>query len=357
MDLNYSESYGTAKTPQGHVKSYAGEIEFEIRDARGRILNRVREPNIVKIFAKEILAHRLPHSKIWDPTASAGSGAWVSHNIDLDEFSIKYMAFGASFDVNGNPLDVADTRFYSKDAVSGGYTPVSLGAGAEYDGGLVNPIPISEPSRPLKRIERIYFETSYQPAGTPLLQADVRAINNVMVVETTLRKDEYNGYAISASDHFTLTEVALVGAKELSTSLGACECSPRDIFLTGTADNNDALLVSTSGAATISISSTESEVDMIKEGDQIKIVAVGTTAAADSVLNQLNPYYLVISKATGGRDITLDRVPVDADNVALSGDIGVLRDGFRIFSHRILTAPVKKSSSFEIVVRWRIIMN
>ena len=85
MDLNCSESYGTAKTPQGYAKSYAGEVEFEVRDARGRILKRVREPNIVKIFAKEILAHRLPHSKIWDPTASAGSGAWVSHNIDLDD--------------------------------------------------------------------------------------------------------------------------------------------------------------------------------------------------------------------------------------------------------------------------------
>jgi hypothetical protein len=357
MDLNCSESYGTARTPRGYAKSYAGEVEFEIKDVRGRILKRIREPNIVKIFAKEILAHRLPHSKIWDPTAGTGSGAWVSHNIDLDEFSAKYIAFGASFDADGNPLDAADTRFYSKDAVSGGYIPVSLGAGAEYDGGLINPVPISEPSRPLKRIERVYFETSYQPAGTPLLQADVRAINNVIVMETTLRKDEYNGYAISASDHFTLTEVALVGAKELSTSLGACECAPRDIFLTGTADNNDALLVSASGTATVSINSAETEVDMIKEGDQVKIVAAGTTAAADSVLNQLNPYYLVISKAVGGRDITLDRAPVDQDNVVLSGDVGILRDGFRIFSHRILTAPVKKSSMFEIVVRWRIIMN
>ena len=75
------------------------------------------------------------------------------------------------------------------------------------------------------------------------------------------------------------------------------------------------------------------------------------------ILNQLNPYYLVISKAVGGRDITLDRVPVDVDNAPIAGDIGVLRDGFRIFSHRILKTPVKKSEDFEITVRWRIIMN
>ena len=68
-------------------------------------------------------------------------------------------------------------------------------------------------------------------------------------------------------------------------------------------------------------------------------------------------YDLVVNKALGGRDLTLDRTPVDADNIALTGDVGVLRDGFRIFSHRILKTPVKKSEDFEIVVRWRIIFN
>jgi hypothetical protein len=34
-----------------------------------------------------------------------------------------------------------------------------------------------------------------------------------------------------------------------------------------------------------------------------------------------------------------------------------LRDGFRIFSHRVLATPIKKSSDFEIVVRWRIQCN
>jgi hypothetical protein len=43
------------------------------------------------------------------------------------------------------------------------------------------------------------------------------------------------------------------------------------VFLTGTSDNNDALLANAGGAATISIDSSESEVDMIKEGDQIII--------------------------------------------------------------------------------------
>ena len=356
-NLILPEQYGINKTSGGFAKSYAGEVELEIKDSSGRVLQRIRENNIVKVFSKEILSHRLAHTKIWDPNASSGVGAWVAHSIDLDEFSAKYIMFGASYDTDGSPLDTADTRFYNKDSVTGTYIPATLGTGAEYDGGLVNAIPISEPSRSLKKIERIYFETSYQPAGTPLLQDDVRAVNNVVVFETTLRKTEYNGFGTSASDHFTIAEVALVGAKEHSTSLGACECDPRDVFLTGTSDNNDALLANAGGAATISIDSSESEVDMIKEGDQIKIVSPGTTAADDAILDQINPYYLVTSKAVGGRDVTIDRTPVDSSNAALSGNVGILRDGFRIFSHRILASPVKKSESFEITCRWRIIMN
>jgi len=357
-NLTFPEQYGIDQSSgRANAKSYAGEVELEIKDSNGKVLQRIRENNIVKLFSKEILSHRLAHDKIWDPNANSGVGAWVAHNIDLSEFSAKYIVFGASFAADGSPLDTADARFYSKDSVTGTYIPITLGTGAEYDGGLVNAIPISEPLRSLKKIERIYFETSYQPAGTPLLQADVRAINNVIVFETTLRKSEYNGFGTSISDHFTISEVALVGAKEHSTSLGSCECDPRDVFLTGTSDNNDALLANAGGAATISIDSSESEVDMIKEGDQIKIVSPGTTAADDSILDQINPYYLVVNKAVGGRDVTLDRTPVDSNNVALSGNVGILRDGFRIFSHRILVSPVKKSESFEITVRWRIIMN
>ena len=187
---NLTESYGA----NGSLRAYKGEIEFIFKDRQGRVIESRREHNIIKIFAKEILAHRLGYGKVWDPTAGTGTGAWVTHSIDLEEYAPKYIVFGASYDNDGNPLDTADTRYYTADSVVGGYIPIMLGSGAEYDGGLINAIPIAEPSRPLKRIERIYFEPSYQPAGTPLLQDDVRALNNIIVFETTLRKDEYNGF-------------------------------------------------------------------------------------------------------------------------------------------------------------------
>jgi hypothetical protein len=350
------EQYGFKLDSSGrHYKACQGEVEFIVKDKRGRIINTVRESNIVKIFAKEILAHRLPHTKVWDINANGGLGGWVAHSIDIEEFAAKYICFGASFDVNGNPLDSADTRFYLEDSVAGGYIPITLGVGAEYDGGLINAVPIAEPLRPLKRIERVFFESSYQPSGTPLLQDDVRAINNIVVLETTLLKEEYNGLGMTTSDFFTLTEVALVGAEERD-SVGACECSPRDIFLTG--DSNDlAFQAIASGTTTVSLDPAAVNIDNIREGDQVKLVARDTTATDDLILNQLNPYYMVISKVVGGRDIVLDRVPVDTDNVPLTGEIGILRDGFRIFSHRILKSPVKKSEDFEIVVRWRIILN
>ena len=46
-----------------------GEIEFIIKDRNGNILDVVKDRNIVKIFAKEILAHRVGYSKVWDPDA------------------------------------------------------------------------------------------------------------------------------------------------------------------------------------------------------------------------------------------------------------------------------------------------
>ena len=342
-------------------RTYDGEVEIEIQDLRGNVHKRIREKNIIKIFAKEILSHRLPYSKTWDPNAGTGSGAWVTHNIDLEEFAAKYIVFGASFDANGYPLDASDIRYYTPDSISNAYIPVPLGTGAggidgagnPYDA-LINAIPISEPNRPLKRIERIYFEPSYQPAGTPLLQPDVRAINNIVVLETTLRANEYNGFGQTSSDFFTLTEVALVSAAEIG-SVGECECNPRNIFLTG--ENDLPLPATASGTNTINLDPSVVDVDLIKEGDQVKIVDPGSTAAENADLDQLNPYYLVISKVLGGRDITLDRTPVTVNNIALTGDIGILRDGFRIFSQRILKTPVKKSEDFVLVVRWRIIMN
>jgi hypothetical protein len=279
----------------------------------------------------------------------------VAHDIDIDEYAPKYICLGASYDANGLPLDTADTRYYNFDTVSQSYVPIALDVGAAYDGGLINAIPISEPTRPLKRIERIYFEPSYQPAGVPLLQDDVRAINNVIVFETVLESDEYNGFGLTPQDFFTLTEVTLVGAPAIG-SVGTCECDPHDIFLQGAAGIS--LQCNTSGTATISLDDTvlPNYVNHIQEGDQVKLVQAGGGITA-TTLGQVSPYYLVISKQSGGRDIVLDRTPINSSNVPLSGKVGVFQDTFRIFSHRILVSPVKKSSDYEITIRWRIIMD
>ena len=52
-----------------------------------------------------------------------------------------------------------------------------------------------------------------------------------------------------------------------------------------------------------------------------------------------------------------DRVPVDLNGAALTGDAGVFKDTLQLFSQRILSTPVQKSESFEIVVRWTIVFN
>jgi len=337
---------------------YHGELEFIFRHpVTKQVFRVIRDHNIVKIFAKEMLAYRLPHPKIWDPNGGTGSGAWVDSGLDpAEEFSAKYIIFGASFDENGAPLDTIDSRYYTQDAVTGTYVPNRLGVGADYDGGLINGVPIAEPSRPLKRIERVYFESSYQPAGTPLLQEDVRAMNNVVVMETTLQKEEYNGFGLTSSDFFTITEVALAGGKELD-SVGACECTPSELFLEGKSDGT-AITVNATGTSTVSIDAADiAYINTIKEGDQVKIVDSGDTAGDDSAVQQVNPHFLVVSKAVGGSDIVLDRTPVDANNDALTGQLGVFRNTLRLFSHRILKTPFKKSEDFEVVVRWRIIMN
>ena len=339
--------------PKGHAR---GVIEFIIKDKNGRIVHQQMEPNIVKIFAKEMLSHRLPSSEIWDPEANTGTGGWIDSGIDPDEeFSARYILFGASFDENGVPLGTNDTRYYTLDSVTGTFIKNRLGPGAEFEGGLINGIPLAEPDRPLKRVENIDFEPTYQPAGTPLLEADVRAINNIVLLETTLELDEYNGFGLSSSDFFTITEVALAGGKRIET-LGTCECTPRDLFLDGSSDG-DALLCSASGTDVISIDPSETEVDLVKEGDQIKIVAAGGTPATNDELDQVNPFYLILSKQPGGRDIQLDRVPVDSTNTPITGSIGIFRDTLRIFSHRILDSPLKKSAVLEILTRWRIIFS
>jgi hypothetical protein len=339
-------------------KKMKGVLEIVIKDKRGNVVKTISEENIIKIFSKEMLSHRLPSSQVWDPNADTGLGDWVDSEIDPEEeFSARYIILGASFDENGVPLDREDTRYYTKDVVTGTFVPVDLGVGAEFGGGLINAIPLAEPDRPLKRIESIDFEPSYQPSGTPFLEDDVRAINNILVLETTLKDIEYNGFGLSNSDFFTITEVALVGGKKFTT-IGDCECVPSELFLEGSTDG-DALLASIglSGADVVTLDPSETQVDLIKEGDQIKIVAAGSSAAEDETLDQINPFYLVINKVPGGRDIQIDRVPVDSNNDPITGSVGLFRNTLRIFSHRILKAPVKKSEDFEILIRWRIIFN
>ena len=336
-----------------------GEIEFVVKDRNGNILDVVTDNNIVKIFAKEILSHRVGFNQVWDPDAGS-AGDWVASDIDPnDDFAIKYILFGASFDVNGVPLDADDSRYYTQDSVTGIPVPIRLEPGAFYDGGLINAIPISEPDRPLKRVEALSFEPTYQPSGTPLLQEDVRAMNNIGVFETTITTEEYNGFGSSAGDYFTITEVALAAGKTLG-SVGACEETPRELFLEGIENSagDDVPIPSTAtGGDVVSINDVANS-ELIKEGDQIKIVSLSAdSAGAYGNLDQVNPFYLVLSKSSTGLELQLDRVPVDSAQTAITGDVGIFRDTLRIFSHRILTSPFKMTSDIEVLVRWRLIFS
>ena len=348
---------------QEKFATFKGEIELEIRDKFGRLIRRHREPNLIKVFAKEMLSHSLPYSKYWDPTGGTGAGAWVN-NPDVDpaeEFKAKYILFGASFDANGLPLSTADTRYYDTDPVTGGAVAKTPNVGADNYGDLINPIPISEPDRPLKKIETAYFEASYQPSDSPLLQDDVRAMNNVLVLETTLRQDEYNGFGSTDSDFFTITEVALAGGAALDSDIGACECEPQVLFLEGVGGANDEqIIVTANGSQTITIdpSVAAADVNRIVEGDQILLVSRRLGSEEDyGLMSQVNPYYLVTSKAVGGRDVVLDRTPVNSSGTAITGPAAIYRSTLRLFSHRILSIPFKKSSDFEIKVIWRINFN
>lgn len=329
------------------IKDLNGAVEIILRDATtGEIVSSTFEKNIIKVFAKECIAHSIVPSRVWDPLGAA----WVTTNLDLELYRPRYIAFGGSFDVNGAPLSGMDTRFYEVDILNGGFKPIKLTPGASNGGGLINPVPIAEPTRPLKRIERVYFEPSYQPAGSPQLYDDVRAMNNVVVFQTTLTASEYNGLSGTSGDFLTLTEVALIAAPEVG-AIGACECDPKTIFLDGDSSGL-AFDTTASGAATVSLNMSAVNINDIKEGDQVKIVVQDGAPDTTNTLNQVNPYYLVINKAVGGRDITLDRVPLNSNGTPITGQIGLLRDTFRIFSHRILNSPIKKSQDFIVDVRW-----
>ena len=339
-------------------REYVGEIEIDVKDKRGNILQQIREPNIVKIFAKECLSHRLASSVKWDPLHSntdGSYGAWVDSDVDPDEdFSVKYILLGASFDENYQPLDNKDERFYIKDSVSGFYVPIKLGPGAEYDGGLINAIPINEGcGRPIKKIEDFRYEATYQPASTPFLQGDVRAVNNILICETTVETSEYNGMTNMTGDYFTITEVALAAGRTtgILSSTEYCNVNPNDIFLegpySGTLFGSTAVRLN-SGCTTDG----DDWCPFIRVGDQIKI-----TGGTGGDLGQVSPFYMVMNKECNGSNLILDRVPLDSDDNPITGEVEVWRDTLRIFSHRILTSPIKKISDVSLVIRWRIIFS
>ena len=340
------------------VKDFKGEVQIIVKDRAGRIVDVRNENNLVKIFAKEMLAHCLAPRQLWDPDANSGAGGYVSSDIS-DDFFPKYILFGASFNAeNGQPLDIQDDRYYIHDTSSNSYVPLKPNVGADHEGDLINPIPISEPGRPLKRIESISFNPSYQPSDTPLLNNSVRAVNNVIAFETVLRLDEYNGFGTSSTDFFTITEIALAGGKQVA-NLGTCECPPKNLFLEGIGGaNDDPIPCSTSDSATISISGSVSPTDVnrIEQGDQIYIVDLNGSGPYET-LGQVQPYYLVTGKVPGGRDLTLDRTPVNEAGDRIAGNIGIYKSSLRLFSQRILTVPFKKSSDYEITVRWLIYFN
>jgi hypothetical protein len=73
-------------------KGATGIIEFIIKDKNGNVVDHHIEKNVIKIFAKEMLAHRLPSSEVWDPEANGGAGDWVANGIDpTEEFAARSM--------------------------------------------------------------------------------------------------------------------------------------------------------------------------------------------------------------------------------------------------------------------------
>lgn len=309
--------------PQGCM----GCIEIIVKDKFGNIVQQYSEPNIIKIFAKEMLSHRLPSSQVWDPDANSGAGDWVNTGIDLtEEFSARYILLGAAFDSNGQPI-TDDPRFYITDPATGTKVPIKLTPGATNSGSLINAIPLNDAARPLKKIESVAFDATYQPAGIPILQDDVRALNNIVLLETTIKLDEYNGFGLTDSDFFILTEVALAGGRKVGNVGASCECTPRELFLEGLIAGGP-FKASTAGSSTVSLdpSTPAIEVDVIKEGDQIRI---SSFASSGDTLNQVSPFYLVLQKAVGGLDMVLDRTPVDVSNNPIVGTVGVERDTLR----------------------------
>ncbi len=418
-------------------KTLRGEIEILTKDVNGNVISSFRQPNLIKASAKEILA-KMVTNRIWN-------GVQWEDNDTNEEFELKYFLFGASFDENYAALGSSDPRFYTVNQLTNAITPIQLSPGGDY---LINPIPLRESENlPLKRIESMTWEASYQPSDTPYLNSDVRPMNNVLVLGTTIKPFEYNG--LDSNGYFTITEIALASGKEIDSDAASeltgssrtiAQCLPEHVFLEGVGESSINQVIGSISGNTFSIDPSVADPDSIKIGDKvlivqrsinaeitapssgnvisilpadaanllsyiggsvpvdgapaavdvggalnlIKITAINTgtgevtfvkqttlgqdelgglaVSISDSIfvenynlLDQTNPWYLVMSKQVGGRDVVLDRTPKDSDNVEVSGPAGIYRSTNRLFAHRILNAPVTKSSVYELEIKWRII--
>lgn len=336
-----------------------GKLEIIIKDKNGNVIDRRIDHNIIKIFMKDHIPHTLAYPYVWDPTGGTGEGDWVANVLNhADLYHPKYIILGAAFDTSpssyGSPLSTNDADYYETDPISGQKSPKTLYSGAEYGGGLIKPIPIKvSDGRPLKRIESATTElATYQPPGTPYLRNDVRALFNVLKLQTTLEIDEYNGFS-DTYNYFDICEVALVSGPAFGASVSDCDCDPEQLFLLGDgcvyndggATTVDAMEVTLTAGSTILTLSNADNADCIYPGDQIKLIAPGYT--------QTTQHYLVYSKS--GNQLTLDRVPKDDQNVNLpSGTYTMWVDRHRILCHRILESPFSKTSALEVTIIWNI---
>lgn len=333
-----------------------GEIQLIFRDSKGNIVDRIIHHNIIKIFMKDHIAHTLPYGYKWDPTGgTSGSGDWVANTINnADLYFPKYIILGAAYDTStanyGAPLGTNDTDFYQTDPVSGQKVPITLYSGANYTGGLIKAIPIDTSNNiPLKRIEDVDFDATYQPPGTPYLRDDVRALYNIVSFSTTLQTTEYNGFGGSFTS-FDICELALVSGPAFDSTISDCNCDPHNLFLLGHGGNYDTDLSAspieitlTSGSSTITLNDA-SDANYIYEGDQIKFV---------SSHSMITEYFMVLSKS--GNQLTLDRVPKDDSNVNIpSGTYHIWVDRFRILAHSILPQPFSKTSALQVDITWKI---
>ena len=332
----------------------SGEIELLFKNKHGQIVDKKVFHNIIKIYMKDHIAHTLPYPYVWDPTGGTGSGDWVTNDVNRDLFFPKYIIIGAAYDTStanyGAPLNTNDTDYYKTDPISGQKVPITLYSGDTYNG-LIKAIPINVSNNiPLKRIENISFDATYQPPGTPYLRSDVRAMYNIVSFKTTLTTSEYNGFGGSYTS-FDICELALVSGPAFDSSVSDCDCDPHTLFMMGDGGNYD---TGASAVSPIDISIVEgsniitlanaSNANYIYEGDQIKLI---------STHSMISEYYLVMNKS--GATLTLDRVPKDDTNTNLpSGNYTMWVDRFRMLAHSILPQPFSKTSALEVDITWKI---